>query len=139
MRLFKLWSRRFERVAFVAVKADMVRPSDIENKKLESLLRQMTIRVRRMLPKAKFGWFVCSACLFTCPGNCPRFLIGKPAHSSPEQRDMEFEVSGLPESWPENWQAGDYRFYRVYPDVPRNIQVPPRHFGLNKVFDFLTK
>ena len=35
MRLFKLWSRRLERVAFVAVKADMVRPSDIENKKLE--------------------------------------------------------------------------------------------------------
>ena len=138
--IMSFWSKPLDRVAFVASKADLVHPADIQNGRLESLLKQMTARVKRILPEIEYECFVCSACQSTqAATNGQRSMVGKIVHNNPECKLSTFDVSELPAAWPDGWKAGDYRYYRVYPDVPENIQIPPRHLGLDKVFDFLTR
>lgn len=137
LKVFAFWRRRLRKVAFVASKADLVQPEDIENGRLESLLRQMTSRAKRMLPEVEFGWFACSAIRSTRPGKCEGKLIGRLTHRNPLRLEKEFSVPALPEAWPDDWKAGDFRFLSVLPEVPRNLQVPPAHLGLDRLFDFL--
>ncbi len=132
-----LWP--LKRVAFVAAKADTVHPEDVENGRLHGLLRSMTDRARQMLPGVQCQWFVSSACLSTRPGNGTRSLIGRPANGNPEGAEMEFEVSEVPTKWPSAWEPGDFQFYRVLPQVPRNLQIPPAHIGLDRIFDFISE
>ncbi|MFP4052862.1 MAG: YcjX family protein, partial [Phycisphaerae bacterium] len=135
-RLLTFWKGRIERVAFVATKADLVHPSDVKNNRLQELLEQMTARAKTLLEGVRFDWFVCSACRSTRPGSSEHTLIGRPATGDPDGPETEFRVSPVPESWPDDWTPGDYRYSQVHPVVSRNLQIPPDHVGLDRVFDF---
>jgi predicted YcjX-like family ATPase len=137
LSVLKFWRPRLRKIAFVASKADMVAYGDVENGRLEALLMQMTTRAARLLPEVETGFFVCSACRSTRKGGRDNTLIGELAHNNPEHKQMEFEVSRLPEYWPAHWDSGDYRFYRVYPQASGNIQIPPQSFGLEGVMSFI--
>ena len=135
-RMFGLDS--FRRIAFVAAKADLVAPNDLKNGRLRSLLRQMTEQAEDLLPrKVDIAWFVCSACRSTRSGNAEDMLIGTPLSDNPERLEKEFPVSPLPESWPGDWGFQDYQFPEVHPKTVRNLQQPPEHRGLDRVFDFV--
>ena len=135
-RMFGLDSLR--RVAFVAAKADRVASNDLKNGRLRSLLKQMTERAEDRLPrKVESDWFICSACHSTRPGNAEDTLIGAPLSDNPDRLEKEFPVSPLPESWPGDWGFQDYQFPEVHPKTARNLQQPPEHRGLDKVFDFV--
>ncbi len=137
LKVLTFWRKKLRRVAFVATKADLVHPEDIRNGRMDSLLKQMTGRARRMLPEVEFAWFSCSAVRSTRPGKRPGRLVGRPTYRNPLRREKEFDVSSLPESWPRNWKAGDFRFQSVLPEVHRNIQIPPDHMGLDRLLRFL--
>jgi len=136
-KLFGFWMGGLKKVAIVATKADQVMESDVCDGKLRSLLKQMTIRAQRILPDVDFQWFECSAIVSTRPGSTAGTLIGCPIANNTEGRELEFTVSHLPNEWPENWCAGDYRFPNVMPVVSKNFQIPPEHYGLDRLFDFL--
>ncbi len=138
LNLLNFWAEPLDRVAFVAVKADMVHPDDVKNGKLESLLKQMTFQTKSMLPDVKFDWFIASACHSTRPGKGSGTLVGKLTRDNPGRKEKEFSIVPLPERWPEEWEAGTFRFHPVWPEVSRNIQIPPKHLGLNDIFDFIT-
>jgi uncharacterized protein len=133
----RFWRPKIRKIAFVASKADMVAVDDVDNGRLESLLMQMTKRAARLVPGAQTKWFVCSACRSTRKGSSDNTLIGELAHNNPEHKEMEFEVSRLPEYWPAHWESGQFRFYRVYPQAGGNVQIPPESFGLEGILNFL--
>ncbi len=126
-----------EKIAFVAVKSDLVRPEDVISGRLESLLRQMTLRVKNKLPDVECGFFVCSALHSTRTSEKNNHLIGRPARNNPHNAEMEFEVSPLPEVWPNSWEIGDYRFMDVSPNIPKCLMIPPSQVGLDRIFEFL--
>ncbi len=138
MRYLQFWRKSLDRVAFVAAKADLVHPMDIENKRMIGLLKMMTSRASEMLPQVKSGWFVCSACNSTYAVPGARRLKGRIARNNPEKEFKEYSVPELPKNWPENWKPGDYPFFRVLPDAPENYLIPPRHMGLDRVFEFIS-
>ena len=138
LRYLRFWRRSLSRVAFVAAKADLVHPMDVENRRLIGLLKMMTRRTAEMLPQVKCEWFVCSACHSTFPVPGVRRLKGRIARGNPQREFKEYSVPELPEAWPENWAPGDYPFFRVYPDAPENYLIPPRHMGLDRVFEFIS-
>ncbi|MBN2686295.1 MAG: YcjX family protein [Pontiellaceae bacterium] len=137
LNLLTFWKGGLEKVAFVAVKSDLVHPDDIKNGRVESLLRQMTVKAKGMLPNVEFGWFVCSAIQSTRSGNTSNTLIGRPAVNNQEKEEREFTIPTLPENWPGNWSPGDFRFTSVLPAIHPNLQVPPKQFGMDRVFRFL--
>lgn len=139
MRIIKIWRRPLSRIAYVASKADMVHPDDVANGRLENLLRQMTNRTVNLMSKVKLDWFTCSACHSSRRGAKPNHLIAALDYNNPEHKEMEFEVPPLPESWPNDWHAGDFRYYHFYPQTVPNIQTPPKHKGLDKIFDFIIR
>jgi predicted YcjX-like family ATPase len=126
-----------DRVAFVASKLDLVHPDDIENGRVESLLRQMTARAKGQLRSVRCELFTCAACQSTRRGSRPGTLVGKTCRDNPERKEMEFTVSPVPETWPHEWSPGEYRYQHVWPQAPRNFQLPPGHFGLDRVFDYI--
>lgn len=138
MRIIKIWRKPLSRIAYVASKADMVHPDDIQNGRLEGLLRQMTSRTVNLMSNVKMDWFVCAACRSSRRGTEPYHLIAALDYNNPEHKEMEFAVPPVPESWPNDWQAGDFRYYHFYPQTVPNIQSPPEHRGLDKVFEFIT-
>ena len=127
-----------DRIAFVATKADLVSRNDIENGRLESLLKQMNARGKKLLsPTIDVKWFICSACLSTTAGKTAHTLTGIPMVDNADRQEMEFPVSPLPESWPDDWSPMEYCFPDVLPRARRNVQIPPDHMRLDTVFDFI--
>ncbi len=137
LNTLKFWRPKLKKVAFVASKADLVYGQDVSNGNLESLLRQMTTRAGRLMPGVACNWFVCSACCSTRPGTGSGSLIGKLAYNNPQCKEMEFNVSRLPDAWPPQWDSGDYRFYKVFPQASPNLQIPPKSFGLDGILKFI--
>jgi predicted YcjX-like family ATPase len=133
------WTRPLDRIALVANKADIVHPSDIDNGRLEKLLRSMAQRASRSLRGVEIGWFVCSALVSTRAGSYDHTLIGRTVHNNPQRAEVEFHVSPLPEKWPPQWSPGQYSFVRVHPEFLQNHQFPPRQLGLDKIFDFISR
>lgn len=140
MKYFPFRLQALDRIAFVAAKADMVHPMDIDNKRLINLLKMMTTRAGRMLPGVRSKWFVCSAChsTFPAPAGEGRKLRGKIIYDNPEGEFREYKVPELPRTWPDKWRPGQFTFYKVYPDAPENYLIPPRHLGLDEVFEFIS-
>ncbi len=136
-RSLTFWRGRLKKVAFVATKADLVHPDDIRNGRLKSLLRQMTVQAKHRLPGVEFEWFACSAIHSTRAGSATGKLIGRLMADNPERKEMEYSVSSLPESWPADWKPRDYQFASVCPEVPGNLQIPPKHLGMDRILDFL--
>ena len=127
-----------DRIAFIATKADLVSRNDIENGRLESLLKQMNARAKKLLsPTIDVKWFICSACLSTTAGKTAHTLTGIPIVDNADRQEMEFPVSPLPESWPDDWSPMEYCFPDVLPRARRNVQIPPDHMRLDTVFDFI--
>ncbi len=139
MKFFPFRRKSLNRIAFVAAKADMVHPMDIENNRMINLLRMMTDRARRMLPEVRSEWFVCSACRSTFAVEGGRRLRGKIIYDNQDKEFKEYNVPELPENWPEKWRPGVYPFYKVYPDAPQNYLIPPGHMGLDRVFEFISR
>ena len=131
-----------ERVAFVAAKADLVAPEDLRNGRLIRLLRSMNARAKQALPPSvKVQWFVCSACVSMRPGRAPYKLVGQTQRGpyTADRQEKEFDVTPLPETWPDSWREGDYQYpdlMDLAPRVPKNLMNPPRHRNLDAVFDF---
>lgn len=129
---------RFDRVAFVATKADAVHPCDVEEGRLLSLLRQMTDRFTYELPDIEIERFICSAVVSAKPTEDAYSMRGVLANN-PGAGEVVYNVPKLPESWPTSWEAGDFKFPSVLPRIPANKGIPPEQFGLDKVFSFITK
>ena len=97
----------------------------------------MNGRARELLPNVETEWFVCSACVSTERGSKEHSLVGTPLHGNESKELYEFPVSPLPETWPREWQPGDFSYRDVYPKVDANVLYPPRHHQLDAVFDFV--
>lgn len=138
MRIIKIWRKPLSHIAYVASKADMVHPDDVQNGRLEGLLRQMTSRTVNLMSKVQMDWFVCSACHSSRRGIEPYHLIAALDYNNPEHKEMEFKVPPVPESWPNDWRAGDFRYPHFYPQTVANVQTPPKQKGLDKIFAFIT-
>ncbi|MBN2064377.1 MAG: YcjX family protein [Sedimentisphaerales bacterium] len=136
-RILRFWNSSLKKIAFVATKADLVLPADVESGRLMSLLRQMNNRAKNLLPEADIRWFTCSACWSTMPGKAPDSLIGKLRADNPQRNEIEFAVSPLPEAWPKSWQPDDFHYYSVLPTTSQNIQIPPEHLGMDRIFNFM--
>ena len=133
---FKIFSSSLKKIAFVATKADLISPDDIEKGTLKSLLKQMNTRAKHLLPDMEIDWFECSACWSTRSGRSENYLKGVPWLNNPEKKKMEFPVTPLPDGWPPDWNPEEYQFPDVFPDIPLNVQKPPKHIGLDQIFDF---
>lgn len=128
-----------QRVAFVASKSDLVLEDDLRSGRLLALLQSMTARaVQQVWPSVEVKWFTCSACISTRPGSRPNTIIGQiqPGPYTSNRHEAEFQVSRLPEEWPQSWKPGDYRYQRFWPRVPENFMISPRHRNLDEVFKF---
>lgn len=128
-----------QRVAFVAVKTDLVHPHDVENGNVLRLLRGMTDRFQREHPGIEMRCFAAAAVVSTRLGAGARRLIARPAGDNAAQAEVEYDAPTLPEAWPETWRAGEYVFPRVWPRMPDNHQLPPEQLGVDLVFDFITR
>ena len=135
MSMLKLKKSSLRRVAFVASQCDLVHPKDIENGNLQSLLRDMNARAKGLLHDMRIEWFTSTACRSTREGKEPYVLVGRLQHG--EGGQTEFPVTPLPDQWPGDWQAGTYRYQRVMPETKRNLQNPPEHINLDRVFEFI--
>ena len=122
LRQLKFWSPALQRIAFVATKADLVKRSDWNNGRLKSLLRSMNSRAKSLLPDVQIGWFQCSACISTATVQADDDKLIGVLDNSPERLQMEFNVSSLPEEWPDDWDRDSYLFPSVFPEPPRNYQ-----------------
>lgn len=134
---FKIFSSSLKRIAFVATKVDLISTNDFHKEALKFLLQQMTEEVIRLLSDdVKIEWFQCSACWSTRPGKSENTLKGVPWKDNPNKEEKEFPVTLLPEDWPSHWYPWEYQFPDVYPDAPSNVLTPPKHKGLDRIFDF---
>ena len=130
------------RIALVATKADMVRVG--ETGKLRKLLEEMTRNTVKDFD-VESRYFTCAAIQSTVPVGDSELqgytkmdeehnLRAPPQGDEPKQR---FEVCSLPDSWPEDWKPGNYRFVEVYPTFPKKRNTPPVQEGLGPILDFL--
>lgn len=128
------------RAAFVAPKLDLVHPDDRD--RMLTLLRRMAGRAAADRDGLAAEFFNCSAVVSArpLPGD-GRALVGVPLRDAdgrklppgPEQR---FAPSRLPDDWPLAWEAGEYMFPEVYPQVPRRKDAPPEQINLDRVLTF---
>ena len=134
---FQIFSSSLKRIAFVATKADLISHDNICKGTLKSLLKQMNMRATRLLPPdMEIEWFECSACRSTEGGGSENTLRGVPWMNNPDKKKMEYPVTSLPDYWPSDWNPQEYQFPDVYPCIPSNSQRPPKHKGLDRIFDF---
>jgi predicted YcjX-like family ATPase len=129
------------RVFFAAAKADLVHPGDRD--RLLGLLRSMTSRLSDGREGVKVAHGLAAAVLSTeeVPGG--RMLAGYPVYDEkggllpPGGTMRKFAVSALPEQWPSDWREGDFTFVRVYPNMPRRVNLAPPQIGMARILDFI--
>jgi predicted YcjX-like family ATPase len=133
------------RVAFVATKADLVRPADVS--RLRGLLREMIYKTARNYAAVQ-EYYTCAAVVSTtATTNAGRpDLAGYPVYdpqgrkrAPPRRGDplLALNVSAVPAAWPDDWREGDFCFPDVYPVLPRKNNEPPAQEGLGDVLDFI--
>jgi predicted YcjX-like family ATPase len=141
---------RVQRVAFVATKSDLVSPSDVHN--LDNLLKELTIPLRSHLQRITPEQIVLAAVKSTQPSSKAStdemaWLYGRPqseATNPPTRRDpqaekVDYRVSRIPAEWPAAWEANQYSFPPVYPDIPRARAAVPRMDNLDQLFRFIVE
>jgi uncharacterized protein len=141
MRLFSSHTK-LNRVAFVATKSDIVHPADIDKNLLLNLLREMTDKFAVNLSEfdVERKFFTCSAIVSAQPADGEYQMRGLLRdNKNPELSEKIFSVPKLPPRWPEDWKYGDFKFPSVWPRIPANKAIPPKHDGLDKIFDFITE
>jgi len=123
------------RMAFVATKIDQVAPRDYD--KIEKLLKKMISNRAGCIESLKTSYNYCSAIKSTeVVDDRKRWLRGFPART-PRREKKGYQVSKVPNGWPDDWNKGDYCFPRVWPMVPKNIDNPPLQIGLENVLNFI--
>ena len=136
--LFK--GHNIDRIAFVATKNDAVYPPDLEEGHLKNLLLQMTEKFSFSVPKVKCEWFTCSAIVSAKKAGTDEYMMRGTLLSSTDISDMKtYQVSKLPERWPNNWNPGEFLFPNVKPKVSANKSLAPEQHNLNKIFTFITE
>lgn len=130
---FAFWKSIVKKIAFVSTKADLMLPGDVASKRPGDLLREMTRGFRTRVGHGEIKYYTCSAIRSTRPGKDPSCIIGKRIRNNPERREIEFEVSPLPESWPPDWPSGEYQFEFVHPVVPRSYSGLPDDINMAKI------
>jgi predicted YcjX-like family ATPase len=129
------------RVAFVAPKLDLVHPADRD--RVLTLLRRMVGRAAADRDGLSAEFFGASAVVSArpLPGD-ERMLVGVPLRGPdgrkvPPGAEHRFAPSRLPDDWPLSWEAGEYAFPEVYPQVPRRKDAPPEQINLDRVLSFV--
>lgn len=117
-----------KRIAFVASKADLVGKKNLIA--LESLLNSM-VHSLDFNNRAVTKRFLCSACKSISNDN-KGCLIG-----SDSKEPTAIQIAVLPNNWDQNWSPGKYKFSYVSPNTEENKDVPPDHYKLDKIFNFL--
>lgn len=131
---------KIDRIAFVATKSDLVYPIDVEEGYLMDLLRQMTEKFAYTLDDVEVEWFTCSAVASAKKADSNHMMRGSLVGSNDESNEENiFEVSKLPNRWPNSWKPGDFQFPSVLPKVPENRGLAPEQHNLDKVFSFITR
>lgn len=128
-----------EQVAFVATKADKVLRDD--RQKMQGLLKDMTRKLTSGIEGLTTTWAVCAAVDSTADrgdGSLEGFPM-RLGQAGPADRPEVFSPSRLPASWPENWEAGQFRFPDVLPVIPARRDALPRHVGLHQIIDLLLR
>lgn len=142
-------SSRISTIAFIAVKADLVRIGDIGN--LKELLKKCIKNKMSVIQNVKQHYFVVSSATATMPvENNPNILVGNPTKAmkdgEPITRDKNdknigFEVPQIDNQWPEdNWAVENYVYPELFPFISRREDAPLNHINIDKVFElFLEK
>lgn len=140
--VFNFHMKGFEKLAFVATKIDRIAPDD-RGVALD-LLKQLTKKWARD-SEGDVQWFSASGVVSLRPadGAKPQDMMGIPRFDpsgKPLAKDANravFSVPKLPAHWPNRWEANQYIFPWVHPEVPHNRQQPPAQIGLDALFSFI--
>jgi hypothetical protein len=113
---------------------DRVAGAENRNRALK-LLGDMLRRQVADFPRLKKQFFASSAVdsTYDVPGDDGMLEAVLEQHAAP----VRYRPSNVPESWPENWAAGEYQFPEPYPVVPKLKDVAPKQIALDDVFRFL--
>lgn len=125
---------RITKIAFTASKVDQVRVVDRD--KFLSLLRSMVEERAQAHTGLEALFLACSSVVSTRTSPGKNTLIGRMKATSYGEAE-EFEVSVLPDGWPEEWPREHYRFVDVLPDWPKNRDHPPKQINLDKILNFI--
>jgi len=126
-----------ERIAFVATKVDKVLQED--RQRVQGLLKNMTRRLTSGIEGLKTLWGVCSAVDSTedrGDGKLEGHLLRARRRWGRDAPEL-FAPSRVPDDWPENWDAGDFSFPDVRPQIPARRDAVPRQIGLHQIINFI--
>jgi uncharacterized protein len=125
-----------ERTAFIASKSDLVLRDD--RTKMVGLLKDMARKFVKGIEGLEVKYFECSSVDSTEERDNGGLLEGHRMNKD-EEGISKFKPSEIPAGWPPSWKAGEYTFPKVYPKMPERTDEPPKHIGLNHIFDFIMK
>ena len=132
---------RVRRVTFVATKSDRVLPDDVD--RLEDLLREMVEPTVDGLqangPPFEVEYLTCAAIKSAKPHGDPATQLEFDAHDD-QTNSIKChigEVPRIPESWPANWEPGEYRFPKPLPRMPTSRIAVPNHYGLEQIAELI--
>ena len=114
-----------------------VHPMDRD--KMVALLREMTEGCVRDRDRILADYFNCSAVVSTVvpdPGKRVLGMISDAGHDGQEQ-SIQYDVSSLPDCWPDKWESGRYSFPEASPRWPERKDSPPKQINLDKIFEFV--
>lgn len=139
------WPSSLKRIAFVATKTDLVSYVEEERNKLRKLLEQLSAKGRwGYLQKNKMDFLVSAANSTLDPleneGNSA-MLMGRviDKENNPCGKLKKYTLSCLPEYWEEAWSndGKKYIFPRCLPPFHKVNRIPPKHDGLDLLFQYL--
>jgi len=128
---FLKW-RRLTRAAFVATKADTVCEYHRDNLKLltEEMCRKVSQNYDGLLTK-----------VFSCSAICSTETLAdnalKGVLQGGDSSDVAFQISEVPNHWPDIWKEGDFTFADVMPKWPHRKDSPPKHLNMDAVFRYI--
>jgi predicted YcjX-like family ATPase len=128
-------ARKITRIAFVAPKLDQVHPLDRD--RMTDLLRQMVGGYVRDRDGLRAEYFNCSAVVSTVVVDPKRRVLGVATGADGAVGGQQYDVSPLPDDWPDVWEPGAFCFPEVPPRWPARKDLPPHQINLNRIFEFV--
>jgi len=134
---------KISRVAFVAPKLDLVAEQS-DKGKMSGLVEEMAWDWVRDRDGLDLIFTNCSAVVSTEPFDSDGqqflkgvLLRGPDGKIVPPGEPQKFEVSSVPDEWPETWEPGRYYFPEVYPEIPKFVKRPPKQVNLDQILEFV--
>jgi len=118
-------------IAFIASKADLVLPKDMNN--LKALLSELTKNAARKSRQHRCKRFCCSAVSSTKITKDDELSVKSPVHNG--QR-VNYPVTRVPSEWPKEWKPGKYKFPA---GLLADVSSPPDHYNLDKIFNYIVQ